>query len=186
MGFLLKQEIATAYAMTPYSAVIAYAKDNQINENVTFLIKDEALPKGLMFDDHTGEISGTINDASLPKTSFRVELVGTQEFVMCTIMIANGPAPKLSIVALPKLLKVTKNAFYAIKIPVDGGIGQMTYSCHGLPKGILCHEKVGVIYGQPIAFGGDTTVTISATDSANNLATAMIIMRMVQDDVERC
>lgn len=186
MGFLLKQEIATAYSMTPYSAVIAYAKDNQINENVTLLIQDDILPKGLVFDGHTGEIFGIINDSNLPKTSFRVELMGTAEFIICTIAIAKGPAPQLSILTLPKFLKVTKNDFYAFKIPVDGGIGQMTYSCHGLPKGILCHEKVGVIYGQPIAFGGDTTVTISATDSANNLATATIIMRMVQDDVERC
>ena len=183
-GFVRGQLFANIYIGVPYSTVIAYIADNEVNPNVTFQIVAGQLPGGIRFNETTGELYGTATPFAQPK-DVQVRVTDTNDIMTVRLNICATDSPPLKIDSLAKAIILQKGQFFAQKIAVDGGVGKINYSCHGLPRGLYCHGKTGVIYGQPIAFGGDTTITITVMDSQNTTDTVKAIIRMVQDDDER-
>ncbi|MDI6553506.1 putative Ig domain-containing protein [Leuconostoc falkenbergense] len=179
MTFLFPQTCAAAYRTENYSAYVIYVHDEMINEQVNFYTNGE-LPGGLVLNPSTGEISGMVTSFA-QSHSFNVGVTGTHDTTVVSIMVKDGPIPVITI-DFPSVIKLTKDQFFAQQIIVSGGIGAISYGCHGLPKGMRCHQSVGVIYGRPEAFGGNTVVTITAIDSNNNKTYKTFTMRMIQDD----
>jgi len=183
-GFVRGQLFANIYIGVPYSTVIAYMTDNEVNPNVTFQIVAGQLPGGILFNETTGELYGTATPFA-ETHDVQVSTINGHDILTVRLNICATVSPPLKIGPLSKIIILQKGQFFAQKIAVDGGVGKINYSCHGLPCGLYCHGTTGVIYGQPIAFGGDTTITITVMDSQNTTDTVKVIIRMVQDDDER-
>ncbi|MDI6667238.1 hypothetical protein QMA56_05875 [Leuconostoc falkenbergense] len=180
MPFVVQQKFANVYVSVPYSVVVAYEKDGKINHNIKFSCS--SLPEGLFFNEDTGEIYGMITEWVKSQTLvIQVE----KEFLRVQLNVLVSATPPQIMFKTVKLPTISFKKKYATKIMVDGGNGAIQYQATGLPKGMACHPTAGVIYGEPIAFGGNSFLNVVVTDSLRNTMTHHYWLKMENEDVER-
>ena len=128
--------------------------------NYTWSIYSGQLPQTLSIDNETQQLIGTPYQAAYKTIVLSVTdsdgRIAYKELILHIV-----PPLTIPMTILPNALK---NELYSETIPIQGGIGNFTYACEGLPPDLTLDPNTGIISGKSI-ISGYNNVGIQVTDS---------------------
>ena len=134
-----------------------------------------SLPAGLTINPTTGVISGTPTAVS-SQTSYTVTGTNASGTVTATVVITvNVAAPASLSYNTPNIYTLGGGAITALNPTSTGGtITQYTIG-PSLPAGLSINPTTGVISGTPTAASGQTTYTVTGTNSTGSVTATLVI-----------
>ncbi len=134
-----------------------------------------SLPAGLTINPTTGVISGTPTAAS-SQTSYTVTGTNAAGTITTTVVITvNVAAPASLSYNTPNVYTLGGGAITALNPTSTGGtITQYTIG-PSLPAGLSINSTTGVISGTPTAASGQTTYTVTGTNSTGSVTATIVI-----------
>jgi gliding motility-associated-like protein len=134
-----------------------------------------SLPAGLTINPTTGVISGTPTAAS-SQTSYTVTGTNAAGTITTTVVITvNVAAPASLSYNTPNVYTLGGGAITALNPTSTGGtITQYTIG-PSLPAGLSINPATGVISGTPTAASGQTTYTVTGTNSTGSVTATLVI-----------
>ena len=134
-----------------------------------------SLPAGLTINPTTGVISGTPTSVS-SQTSYTVTGTNASGTVTATVVITvNVAAPASLSYNTPNVYTLGGGAITALNPTSTGGtITQYTIG-PSLPAGLSINPTTGVISGTPTAASGQTTYTVTGTNSTGSVTATIVI-----------
>lgn len=146
---------------------------------LTYALRDStntanaSLPAGLSFNSSSGEISGTPTQ-TLNSTIFTVQVtdaVGSVSSKTFTLSVI-GPLETQQAVASTILVKDRSYTPFA-PVTASGGTAPYAFAVSPtLPSGVTINSSTGVITGTPTVDSGQTTYTVTVTDSSGPIQTS--------------
>ncbi len=153
------------------------------NGTVTYSLTE--LPEGLRFDAETRIISGT---PTTPTEKAIYTLTATDEDgdtgeMSFFITVLANVAPSFGDASVSAQSYMRKQEIESLTLPqATGGDGTLTYALTpDLPTGLTFDAETRMLSGTPLEAMGETTYTLTATDSDGDAATLMFTLSVMAD-----